>query len=442
MGASDGIESTTSLMVLDSSYTYATMRRLGLEQSVLARDLEGFFGHVWSVHPFGELSESAEPAGCGTPECYELNERHSFIQARPGRYRALSRLFPLNFLAAQVSLFRRLRKLILREQIALIRAGDPLYIGLFGWMLARRSGIRLVIRVNCNNDKIRASTGKPVFPRLLRSIAVEKGIERFVLKRADLVVAPNQDNIDFAVENGARPDRVAIFRYGNLLAPGHRVAPSNRGIDMAIFKKLQVEPGGYLLCVSRLQELKFPDDSVRSLAAASKHGHDVKLVLAGDGPMRSELEALGRELGVSDQLIFAGNVEQDALQQLYGYAAVVISPLTGRALSEAALGAAPIVAYDLDWQSELVENGVTGELVPFRDVGALSKSVIRLLDDRTYGQKMGRAVRERALKMLDPERLNQHERATYRRLLGLRTENSGNHRSEVAALAALSTDSV
>ena len=38
--------------------------------------------------------------------------------------------------------------------------------------------------------------------------------------------------------------------------------------------------------------------------------------------------------------------------------------LTGRALAEAALGGVPIVAYDIDWHSEAVETGVTGELVP------------------------------------------------------------------------------
>lgn len=408
-----------AMLVIDSSYTLPTIRRLGIEQSVFARDLDGFFRHVWSVHPFGDLAEAGVPSGSGAAELEQLNERHSFLQARPGRFRSLARFFPLNFFLAQASLYRRLSRLVRKQRVAVIRVGDPLYIGLFGWLLAKRRGIPLVVRINGNNDKGRESTGKPIFPRLLRSIAVEKAIERFVLKRADLVVAPNQDNVDFALNNGADPNRVAIFRYGNLLAPAHLKEPAERGTDDRLFKRLEAEPGKYLFCVSRLEAVKFPEDAVRVLAAARSAGHDVRLVLAGEGPMRVELAKLAGELGVADYLLLPGNLTQHELAQMYAHAAVVVSPLTGRALSEAALGGAAIVAYDLDWQGDLIQTGLTGELVPFRDVEAMGAAAVKFLEKPDYARAMGKAVRERALDMLDPVKLNMHERATYARLLGI-----------------------
>jgi glycosyltransferase involved in cell wall biosynthesis len=91
--------------------------------------------------------------------------------------------------------------------------------------------------------------------------------------------------------------------------------------------------------------------------------------------------------------------------------------LTGRALSEAALGGAPIVAYDLDWQSDLVETDKTGELVPFRDVEALGSAVCKMLADKVYAKVMGQGARTRAREMLDPELLDAHERAEYAKLL-------------------------
>ncbi|HUE78788.1 MAG TPA: glycosyltransferase [Sphingomicrobium sp.] len=410
--------SKPSLLVIDASYTLGTIRELGLETSVLSRDLNGYFRHVWTVHPFGELSAAFSDEGSGEAEWAALAPRHTFIQARPGRFRWLRRVFPLNFLLGQLHLFRVLRRLVRRETISIIRAGDPLYVGLFGLALAWSCRLPFMIRINADNDKARELTGQPLYPRLLRSIGVEKRLERFLLPRAHLVVAPNQDNVAFALASGAQPDRVAIFPYGNLLAPEHLAEPTERGCDRALFDRLGIEPGAYLLCVSRLQSVKFPDDAVRVLANLRSRGMDVKLLLAGEGPMREELLELAETTVVSNALVLAGNQDQRALAQLYVHAAVVISPLTGRALSEAALAAAPIVAYDLDWQGEMIETGVTGQLVPFRNQAALADAAAEFMTGRKFARAMGNAVRQRALSIFEPVGLNDHERREHDKLLG------------------------
>ena len=409
------------LLVLDASYTLEMIRERGLENSVLCRDLDGFFGHVWSVHPFATLltSDSWTPR-YGSPVWHVLGPRHTFVEGKVGRFAALRRLFPVNFLLSQALLFVSLLRLIRRNRIKVIRVGDPLYLGLFGLALARLTGVPLVIRVNGNNDKVRESTGQPLYPKLFGTAKAEKRIERFVFPRADLVAAPNQDNVDFSIANGAHPDRVTIFRYGNLLASEHLQEPRERGCDEALFARLGIRPRQYLLCVGRLQSVKFPDDALRVLDNVRRQGFDVQLVYAGEGPMRAELEAFAATLGLTDAVIFAGNQDQSSLAQLNAHSAAVLSPLTGRAVSESALGAAPIAAYDLDWQSDLIETAKTGELVPFREPEAMAQSTIRFLADPDYAQAMGRAVRERALAMLDPARLNEHERDQYSKLLGRR----------------------
>jgi len=82
-------------------------------------------------------------------------------------------------------------------------------------------------------------------------------------------------------------------------------------------------------------------------------------------------------------------------------------------LSEAALGAAPIVAYDVDWQGEIVETGITGVLVPHGDLERLAMGAAKLLADPDHAKQLGRNIRERALAMLDQEALDQHEREQY-----------------------------
>lgn len=411
------------LLVLDTSYTLEMVRQRSLEAAILCRDLDGFFEHVWSVHPFATLLTSDEWAPrFGKPDVHALSPRHTMIEGKVGRFAALKHLFAVNFLLSQVGLLLDLRRLVRQQGIRVIRAGSPLYLGLFGWALARLCGIPLAIRVGANHDRIHQTTGQPLEPRLMRSRRIEKVVERFVFPRADLVAGANQDNLDFALANGARPDRATLFRYGNLIDARHFADPASRVADDACLKQLGVSRGAFLLYIGRLEPVKQSDHVIEALAAARARGFDVKAVLAGDGRMRPALEAQARDLGVESAVVFAGNVGQDRLSQLIPAAAVVVSPHTGRALTEAALGAAPVVAYDVDWQGELIENGVTGILVPHSAVGQMAEGVVRLLSDRRQSAHLGEALRERALAMLDPQALDEHERQEYRKLLA-RFEN-------------------
>jgi glycosyltransferase involved in cell wall biosynthesis len=251
----------------------------------------------------------------------------------------------------------------------------------------------------------------------MRSRRIEKAVERFVFPRADLVAGANQDNLDFAMANGAVPERSTLFRYGNLIDTRHYVDPAERPADQATLDALGIEPRKFLFYVGRLERVKQPDHILQTLAEVRRRGHDVKAVLAGDGRMRAALEAQAAELGVADAVVFTGNLDQQSLALLFPLAAAVLSPHTGRALTEAALGAAPVVAYDIDWQGEIIETDVTGILVAPGDQPAMADATARLLADQGYAARLGDAVRERALTMLDPAALDEHERQQYRQLL-------------------------
>jgi glycosyltransferase involved in cell wall biosynthesis len=398
------------------------VRRRGQEKHILYRDLDGFFEHVWSVHPFATmLTSDAWGPRYGKPDTYEIGPRHTLVEGRFGRFAWLGWLPPLNFLLGQAGLFIHLLKLIRRNRIGAIRAPSPLYLGLFGLCLARLAGVPLVIRVGANHDELREFTGKPIEPRLLRSRRVEKWIERFVFPRADLVAGANQNNLDFALANGARPERSTLFRYGNLIDPRHFVDPSRRQTDPAILDELGLRDRPFLITIARLEDtasVKHPDDVIRLIAALARDGIDAKAMIVGEGPLRSRLVALAGELGVADRVIMPGSRSQEWLAHVFPYAAVHVCPHAGRALSEAALAEVPTVAYDIDWQRELIETGKTGILVAYRDLDGLIEGTRRLLEDRTMAAELGANLRRRALHMLDPERLNSHEKEQYARLLG------------------------
>ena len=271
------------LLVLDTAFALEAIRTRGLEDSITCRDLDGFFEHVWSVHPFATLVTPDEWTNkFGRPEFHSLAPAHTFIDGKMGRFPMLRRLPALNFLIGQIGIFATLVRLVRKEGISAIRAGDPLYLGLFGWMLSRICGIPLVIRIGANYDKIYETTGRPMQPRLFFRRNIEKIVERFVLPRAHLVAGANQDNLDFALANGARPEFSTLFRYGNLIDRRHFTDPRSRTDGGRALVALRLLPQKFLLYVGRLEKVKHPDDVVRVLAEVRRRGHDVKAVLVGD----------------------------------------------------------------------------------------------------------------------------------------------------------------
>jgi glycosyltransferase involved in cell wall biosynthesis len=410
--------SEKKLLVLDTSYSLEDILKRGILKSVTCRDLDGYFKHVWTVHPFATIITTPEWAPkYGVPVTHKLEAAHTFIEGKLGRFNWLKKIFPLNFLIAQIGLFFTLRKLIKKEQISVIRSGDMLYLGLFSWLLSRSCKIPFIVRVGGNNDKVFETTGQPIMKRLFFTRKIEKKVERFVLSRAHLVAGANQDNLNFALANGATKEYSTIFRYGNLLDENHFIAPESRKEGISLLNDININPQQFLLYIGRLEKVKHPDHVLQALASVRKKGYNVKALFVGDGTMVQELTALAAELEVAGQVVFAGNQKQEWLSRVIPLATVVLSPHTGRALSEAALAGIPVVAYDIDWQSEIIENEVTGILVPHPQQNDFSSATERFLKDKEFAKKMACALRERAIDMLDPAKLNQHEISQYELLL-------------------------
>jgi len=137
------------------------------------------------------------------------------------------------------------------------------------------------------------------------------------------------------------------------------------------------------------------DAAVRVLAAQP----EARFAFAGDGPLRAELEAQARRLGVDRAVAFLGTVDQADIPALVARLDVVAMPSRWEALGiaavEAMMHAKPIVASDLEGLAELVEDGRTGLLVPPDDPDRLAAALLRLLADPALRHDMGQAGRRR-----------------------------------------------
>jgi glycosyltransferase involved in cell wall biosynthesis len=405
------------LLVLDCSYSLAVMRARQMEHVVLSRDLDGWFDHVWTVHPLVGASPDDPPeTGEGPVAVSQLAGRHTMVEGKVARFAALKALPLTNFVLAQAALLAHLSRLVRRTRFSAVTIADPYYLGVLGRVLARFARAPLVLAVNANHDSLYELTGSLAYPRLLRRRSVERRIARRVMPRLDMVLVGSEDNAEFAIANGADPRRVARIERGASIHPLHLA-------DLGERANVADEVGGrpYAICVSRLEPAKHVEDVLEVMAEVRRTDPSLRLVLVGDGSLRPRLEAQARELGVADQVLFAGTREQPWLAGALRDAEIVLAPIAGRALLEAALSGTPIVAYDYEWQGELIRHGETGLLVPYRDHAAMAAAVLALRADPERAQAIGGRARAEVGELKDPRQVAAELRGKYVWLLDSQT---------------------
>jgi len=153
--------------------------------------------------------------------------------------------------------------------------------------------------------------------------------------------------------------------------------------------------------IGRLEPQKGYDVLVNALSSVP----EVTVVLVGDGSERERLGRLALELGVSERVVFAGWSEE-ARRHLTTFDFFAL-PSRFEALPlvviEAMLAELPVVASDVGSVSEVVENGVTGLLVPPDDPLALAEALSSLVADSQRRRELGKRGRARALERFDAD---------------------------------------
>ena len=184
-----------------------------------------------------------------------------------------------------------------------------------------------------------------------------------------------------------------------------------------------------LLCLGRLDRIKGFDIALTAFVSVVGHFPKARLVIAGDGPERAELELQAARLGLQASVDFVGWVRPDGVPALMNSATMVLIPSRNEGLpnvaKEAALMVRPIVATDVGGLPEAVVHEETGLLVGKEDSYALAKAITFLLDHPEVAAAMGRAGRLRAQQLFSLERYIDAYDALYRRLIdGCETRTS------------------
>ena len=177
-----------------------------------------------------------------------------------------------------------------------------------------------------------------------------------------------------------------------------------------------------LVCVGRLVPIKGHATLLRAFADARRDVPALSLEIAGDGPLRGELEAQANRLGLGDSVRFVGRVTPVA--PAYERAAVVVVPSLGEGFGMVALEAAErsraVIASAVGGLPEIVEEGTTGLLVAPSDAGALAAAIVTLASEPQRVAELGRSGRERALGEFSLDRCADQVDGLYRSALARR----------------------
>ena len=182
-----------------------------------------------------------------------------------------------------------------------------------------------------------------------------------------------------------------------------------------------------LLCVGRLIPIKGHIVLLRALAEARRELPDLRLDVAGRGALEPALRALAKELGIDDAVRFLGHVSP--IQRAVENAAIVVVPSMGEGFGMVALEAMerarPVIAAEIGGLGELVEDGVTGYLVPAGEPEPLARAIVRLGSDLALATRMGEGGRRRALDRFLQERCTDRTELLYQEQLNGRLRKNG-----------------
>lgn len=234
-----------------------------------------------------------------------------------------------------------------------------------------------------------------------------------MLAQASLLLCASQELADLLAQRSPESARKLVV---------HRL-----GIELARFAACAaVRPDGPLrvVMIGRMVEKKGMAYGISAFArlCAEQVGEGAELVIAGDGPLRASLEAQARALGLGDRVRFAGVVDAARVPELLASAHVLLAPsVVARdgdresgviVLKEAGAARLPAIGTRHGGIPEIIDDGVTGFLVPERDAAALADKLILLSSDRKLCEAMGAAAYAKIAREYDSAaqnaRLEQH----------------------------------
>ena len=215
---------------------------------------------------------------------------------------------------------------------------------------------------------------------------------KFIMRRADRILSTSH-----------------IMACRTALYTSKPISVTPFGVDTSLFRKLSVNRAGDFVVgnVKTLSPKYGIDVLIRAFKIVRERNPRLRmsLVIVGDGPCRKEYEDLAAGLGISGDVKFIGKVRNDLLPEYYNSFSVAVSLSDSESFGVVAVEAmaceCPVVVSDADGFTEVVEDGVTGFIVPRRNPEAAAAAIQKFIDNPRLREKIGAAGRARVSGLYD-----------------------------------------
>ncbi|MCB0164575.1 MAG: glycosyltransferase [Anaerolineae bacterium] len=219
-------------------------------------------------------------------------------------------------------------------------------------------------------------------------------------------------------------DKISVIYRGRnpqpfLSADSQQLAATRAGLGL-------MESDQIILNVARLLDRKGQADLIRAMPHVLRVLPQVRLVIAGDGVYRPQLEALIQELGLEGVVSLLG--QRSDVPALLHIADLFVFPSYFEgypgALVEAMFAAKPIVASNIPVHQEAIVSGVTGRLVPIQDATAMAQAIIWMFKHPSKAREMSEQARRVAMERFHIEKIASQYEALYQQVRQAAAGNS------------------
>ncbi len=230
-------------------------------------------------------------------------------------------------------------------------------------------------------------------------------LEMICLSNVDAIAAVSKNGKELWVKHARiNPKKVRVIYNGVETAGFDRAGE----VAVEIRKEFGIPLDARVIGVSAgLVPVKGHEYLLDALPDVLRPVPDAWLMLAGEGSMRDDLVRRAAALGIRDRVKFLGH-RNDVMRIIHAYDVIALTSLSESmpfSLLEGMSCGKPVVASAVGGVPELVDDGVTGYLVPPGDSGAIANALILALRDREKTARMGRAALERVRCLFSVEKM-------------------------------------